>query len=92
MPSDDVVIRREKSSADESMIALIVDALAEATGADPTEMPPLERTVDTDALEQLVARSGTSVSFEHAGASVSVTEDGVVQASPLPVDSVGADS
>jgi hypothetical protein len=83
MPSDDSVVRRTKSSGDESMVALIVDALSEATGTDPTEMTPLAQSVDTDDLEQVVAGSGTTVTFEHADVSVSVAGDGVVGVAQL---------
>ena len=57
----------------------VIDAIAEATGSDPLEMPPLYHTVDLTALEDLF-RGGQSVSveFEYEGCAVSVRSDGSV--------------
>jgi len=92
MHSEETVVRRTKSSDDESAVGLVVDALSEAIGVEPTEMTPLEHTLDTDALETLVTGPGVSISFEHAGAAVSLTEDGVVEVSRLDANSASADA
>ena len=57
----------------------VIDAIAEATGSDPLEMPPLYHTVDLSALEHLI-RGGDSVSveFEYEGRAVAVRSDGTV--------------
>lgn len=62
----------------------VVAALAEVTGRDPTELPPLQNYVDTDALDALVDPDGgkqtssVTVSFEIDGYHVVVGADGSV--------------
>lgn len=41
--------------SDDSLVPVIVEALAEATGKDPLELPPLYEHVDAEALNQLFA-------------------------------------
>lgn len=65
----------------------IVSAVSDATGIPATGLPPLQRSVDVDALEALVsgdASSSLRVEFEYAGVVVSVDRDGVIA-----LDSVG---
>jgi hypothetical protein len=53
----------------------VVRAVGSATGRDPLELPVMQDTIDTDALDALVARSGdatTRVSFSYAGVDVVV--------------------
>ena len=62
----------------------VIEAVAAATDRDPTELPPLQRTVDVDALDALLdGRTDSSIrlSFEYAGVRVSVDRDGVVDLS-----------
>lgn len=64
----------------------IVETVAEVTGKEPAEMPPLQRTIDMDALESLVAeRSESSIrlSFEYVGTAVTVESDGTIEVSRL---------
>ncbi|MXR40126.1 hypothetical protein GRX01_01970 [Halobaculum sp. WSA2] len=59
----------------------IVSAVSEATGLPSTRLPPLQRSVDVDALEALVsgdASSSLRIEFEYAGVVVSVGRDGVI--------------
>jgi hypothetical protein len=57
----------------------IPEAIAEATGRDPTESPPLQQYADVDALETLLAGSDdVSISFTYAGVSVTLYGDGAV--------------
>jgi hypothetical protein len=61
--------------------AAIVDAIAEATERDPTALPPLYRSVDSDALDTLLTRGmqrgeHVHVSFTYDGVRVSVGSDG----------------
>jgi hypothetical protein len=69
----------------------VVREVAEATGSDPTDLPPLYEVVDPDALDGLfrsrtaesetsgteVAGSGPVVRFSYADRHVSVRRDGV---------------
>jgi len=62
---------------------VVVDAVAAATGRDPTDLPPLHRSIDTDALDALTTDDGTTlaVSFSYAGTDVLLGSDGVVDVS-----------
>ena len=68
----------------------VVLAVAEATGDDPLELPPLYDTIDPDALNKLfdsstggaVGRSGR-VEFAYAGCDVSVRADERVAVTPV---------
>lgn len=63
----------------------VVLAVAEATGDDAMELPPLYDTVDPDALNRLfedrtdsIERLGGSFEFAYAGCDVTVRADGTV--------------
>lgn len=65
---------------------VIVEAVAEVTGEEPAEMPPLQRTIDMDALESLVGERGESsvrLSFEYVGTEVTVESGGTIEVSRL---------
>lgn len=62
----------------------IVEAVAETTGREPAVMPPLQQTIDMDALESLVAGHGKSsvrLSFEYVGVDVTLEPNGVIEVS-----------
>lgn len=72
--------RAQWSRADGPSMATI-EAVAEATGRDPTDLPPLYSTIDPDALDALLIggsrrNGGVSVSFEYADVIVTVGRDG----------------
>lgn len=76
--SADLALDRTPSEA-------VVDAVAEAEGADPTTLPPLFDAVDPDALDSLFettsvapAASTAQVTFSYAGYEVTVEADGAV--------------
>jgi len=62
----------------------VVSAVAAHDGVDETDLPPLYDAVDPDALDALLAsvqRAGpdkASVTFEYAGHTVVVSDDGTV--------------
>ncbi|WP_324760581.1 HalOD1 output domain-containing protein [Haloarcula sp. GH36] len=57
----------------------VVQAVAEAAGTDPTELPPLYDQVDPDALEKLFRNpSNGVVAFDYHGYTVVVRSDGTV--------------
>lgn len=61
----------------------ILDAVADATGRDPLELPPIYETVDPEALDALLggstfADSSLAVRFEYAGFVVIARSDGEV--------------
>ncbi|NHN48944.1 hypothetical protein G9464_15265 [Halostella sp. JP-L12] len=57
----------------------VLQSIAADRGTDPTELPPLTRAVDPDALERLLDSPGTaSVTFSYCGYEVTVTGDGGV--------------
>jgi hypothetical protein len=74
--------RREWEQSVQPSIA-VVEAVATATGRDPTALPPLHATVETDSLDTLVTGARASdetirLTFDYAGTTVVVdTGDGV---------------
>lgn len=71
--------------ANDSITAEVVRAVAARRGVDPTELePPLHRTVDTEALDELFSstkrgpRRGT-VTFTYCGQRVTVRSDDTVE-------------
>jgi|GEM_PF-2351410 len=79
--ADGSVVRWEWTERDGTSVA-VATALAVATGRDVTEMAPLARSVDADALDGLMAgRRGDDlvrVSFRHEGVDVWVASDGEI--------------
>ena len=80
----------ERTAETDPVSQTVVLAVADATGDDPMELPPLYDTVDPDALNELfdpstggaVGRSGR-VEFTYAGCDVTVHADERVAVSPV---------
>ncbi|MCU4744792.1 HalOD1 output domain-containing protein [Natronoglomus mannanivorans] len=70
--------------SEETPVFAVVSAVAEASGADPLELPPLGRAIDPDALNELFTGRSEStvaeVTFQYAGYDVTVRGNGEVQA------------
>lgn len=65
----------------------IVEAVAAATNRTATDLPPLQQSIDPDALDTLVTHrsdAGTTVSFRYAGTVVVVEGDGAIEISVDP--------
>lgn len=65
----------------ESPSVAVVSAVATSTGRPTTSLEPLSRTIDTDALNALVAHADSravSVTFDYAGTTVTVDATGRV--------------
>ncbi|TKX79085.1 hypothetical protein EXE53_17720 [Halorubrum sp. SD626R] len=60
---------------------MIVEAVAAATNRPTTELPPLQKTLDVDALNTLLngQPSSVTVSFRYADTTVSVSENGSIE-------------
>jgi hypothetical protein len=57
----------------------VVQAVAKAEDADPTEIPPLYNQIDPDALEKLFQNpSNGAVTFDYCDYTVTVRSDGAV--------------
>ena len=71
----------------DAMCHRVIEAVAEAKGVDPLDLPPLYKFVDPCALERVFAPTRTSpratgrVTFEMDGCEVVVESDGSVNAS-----------
>lgn len=85
LPSGRTVVRY--SGADESVSTTVVDAVAEATGNEPSALEPLGRVVDAHALDRLFSplrdpangpRMG-AVEFRFEGCLVTVSAAGWVE-------------
>lgn len=65
----------------------VIEAVAAATGQDPTELPLLERTVDPEAIDALFD-GGTDtdrsvyLSFAYGGTEVTIGDDGELTVDP----------
>ncbi|MFP8958258.1 HalOD1 output domain-containing protein [Natrialbaceae archaeon A-CW3] len=81
-PSTTLSTTWDRSSTNSPVFA-VVSGIAEATGTDPLELPPLSNAIDPDALNTLVAaRPSTTlqqVTFQYAGYEVVVDGDGEVR-------------
>lgn len=69
----------------------VVYALAAVQDVDPTTMPPIEDTVDTDSLDGLVrgfdpGNGAVEVSWTQDGFAVTVSSEGAVTVSPTGSD------
>lgn len=80
--TDNEVLRTRQFSDPAELGVEITLAIADITDRDPTELPQLDDSIDTDALEELFreeARRPVRVSFDYCGYSVVLTGDGTVQ-------------
>lgn len=72
----------------DSLSTAIVEAVAAATDREPTDLPPLYESIDTDALDAIAAgwTANTDrrdyVSFAFAGVDVAVESDGGIEVRP----------
>lgn len=85
------MVRRGADLSD-SMTVRVVECVAAARDVSVLDLPPLDRTVDTDAIDSLFTphdREGCSIGFTYAGTAVEISADGEVQASLL--DEPGSD-
>ena len=86
----------EASERDSAATTLeqIVDEVADATGADPLELPPLYEAADPEAIEALTehasADSDLRIEFSYADCTVSVRADGSVSAIPAEAPRAGS--
>ncbi|WP_123537847.1 HalOD1 output domain-containing protein [Halosimplex salinum] len=85
---DEFRVRYESDDTTETSMA-VVEAVAAATETEPTEMPPLARSVDPDALDTLFASADGPIdlSFRYGGVTVTLECGGVivVESGPGPV-------
>lgn len=73
-------VRDDRDGSTEPSLA-IVQAVARATGTEPTALPALQRSIDADALDSVLDGGGAPdadvrVSFRYAGVDVAVGSDG----------------
>ena len=76
----------------QSISQLVIDAVADETDNDPTEVGPLYHVIDPDALDRLFSATGTGtrnrgqVEFTFAGCDVVVRCDGDVEVTERSVE------
>lgn len=73
-------------SARDSTSVAVVAVVAAALDTEPCSLSPLQSTLDTDALDNLISESPTEnsnrISFSYEGFEVTVTSDGTIEADP----------
>lgn len=85
-PSGPVV--RTRWDGEDCPSLAVVRAVANASGGDPAALPPLQETLDTDALDSLADGHGaggagwTRISFEYADFAIIVDSEGFVEVWP----------
>jgi len=59
----------------------LVEAVAAATGREPTDLPPLQETLDGDALDVLLtgASGPLHLSFSYVNVSITIASDGRIE-------------
>lgn len=76
-----------KDRNSEDRVRAIVEAVAEKSGVDPLELPPLYEAVDSDCLDHIFAAMDSDVQrsalFTYAGYDVTITAAGNVAVSPI---------
>lgn len=88
------VVREYRGDSDIPTSLRIVRCVSEVADVPPTELPPLQRTVDPDALDALCPLDGSSdctVSFRFAGVDVYVSEDGDIRVTQPRPGELGTD-
>ncbi|SDQ51121.1 HalOD1 output domain-containing protein [Natronobacterium texcoconense] len=72
-----------EQNAEDTPVYTVVSAVADATGEDPCELPPLAREIDPDALNALFTSNSvteeTTVQFQYSGYTVAVRGNGEVE-------------
>jgi len=75
-------VSREFEWAETNPSSAVVQTVAAATNTDPTELVPIQHTIDADALDRLAGEAALEanfrISFEYADTVTTVTGDGVV--------------
>lgn len=64
----------------------IIEAVAAATAQHPTDLPPLQRHIDTDTLDSLLRTGGSGVvriSFRYDTVEIMAASDGALVVRPL---------
>lgn len=72
-------------SSDTGWIFEVIHDVAVRTGRDATDLPPLSRTVETDALARLIEGSepeSICVTVEYCGCEITVDGNGTVDVAP----------
>ncbi|WP_336327560.1 HalOD1 output domain-containing protein [Halovenus sp. HT40] len=84
--ADDELFHATYDSARDSTTVAVVAVVAAALGTDPCALSPLQSTLDTDALDDLVSEPRTenynSISFSYEAFEVTVTSRGAIVAEP----------
>lgn len=86
LPDDPPRSSPQAASPERRLSTAVIEAVADRAGVDPTELPPLYESVETDALEALFRslpdgplRQAGDVTFSYAGYLVQVTADGAIE-------------
>lgn len=61
----------------------VIQAVADAEGVDPVDLPPVFESIDPDALDQVVSRIEGHVRFDYCGYTVTVDQHGVTDLEPV---------
>lgn len=79
--TEPTTVRHEWREADQPSMSL-VEAVAAATDRTPADLPPLQRSIDADALNTLLTQGQSpqvTISFEYADTGVWIDGDGTIE-------------
>lgn len=91
------MVTHEHSVEDDSVAVDVVLLIAEQTGVEPADLPPIEEAIDPDALDTLFSSARTDgsrrgyVEFTYHGHHVTVPLDGDRTISVVPEPAAAAD-
>lgn len=77
-------VTRSRPSPDVAVSTAVVESVSDATDTPVLELPPLQKAIDPDALDALVAEQSTtaSVTFRYADRVVTVNADQTIEVTP----------
>ncbi|MHB9288789.1 HalOD1 output domain-containing protein [Halobacteriales archaeon Cl-PHB] len=73
----------EPATVADELVVDVVEAVARSTDSDPLSLPPLNRSIDPEALDAIAEGAGlVELTFTYHGHLVTIDADGAVQVSP----------
>lgn len=87
--TENAAIRRERWTGYDNPSTAVVEAVADATGREQTELEPLQHFVDADALDALCTTADPEqleITLRYERTEVRITNHGALEVRPLEAD------